>query len=407
VNAVHQPSSQRAADRVRGQTLFPFGVDEFFLTNVLRTYAVTSVEMSKWLFFVLPTLDSEVKKALGLLKDSSLVQGGGGPPQTKALVGPLISQVVTALSIAAGKEADYIPRGAASDAEGSHYLGVDAGLLEAAKDSWPSAAAARLGLWNRHAGTPYFPVLGEEAASIAGALKSAFSGMLELMSACTVEHTVEDLQQCLQNLAFLSSSHPPALATTQAFTLGGGGISRCGGGSVGGGAGDWNGSSIERELLEFLRNPPQDITQTLPKVTARSGAAAQGDQVGGRFGFPTDIEISRAVLVGLGVGVTSLDSGPHKRDSSSSYSSSKRPREEGPTVESEKTTWRSPPQAFPNWEPTLSRSSGLYYFFNTATKQSVWHDPSLPFPWAWEKGGPSAPKVFVNLITGAHTTTPL
>jgi Acetyltransferase (GNAT) family/Ankyrin repeats (3 copies)/WW domain len=52
------------------------------------------------------------------------------------------------------------------------------------------------------------------------------------------------------------------------------------------------------------------------------------------------------------------------------------------------------------WTLATSRSTGATYFFNTATRQSLWHDPALPAGWAWGKAAENAPKYFVNLFNG-------
>ena len=70
--------------RISSQTSrFPFGVDEFFLSAVLKPRAIARSHAHTWFFLVVPSLDIIVRKALSLLTSGieraiRLSSGGGG-----------------------------------------------------------------------------------------------------------------------------------------------------------------------------------------------------------------------------------------------------------------------------------------------------------------------------------------
>lgn len=55
------------------------------------------------------------------------------------------------------------------------------------------------------------------------------------------------------------------------------------------------------------------------------------------------------------------------------------------------------------WLRQTSRSSGLAYYFNAETKESLWHDELLPVGWAFGRE-PSGAKFFVDLASGHRTS---
>jgi len=62
-----------------------------------------------------------------------------------------------------------------------------------------------------------------------------------------------------------------------------------------------------------------------------------------------------------------------------------------------------PPQG---WQVRVSRSTGNNYFFCSATNESVWHDPALPYGWGWIQEGTGNPRIYVELATGKRENTP-
>lgn len=63
-------------------------------------------------------------------------------------------------------------------------------------------------------------------------------------------------------------------------------------------------------------------------------------------------------------------------------------------------------QAKPNmsWVSAVSKKTGGRYYHNSTTNKSLWHDDALPAGWGWEQAGPDAPRVYVNMTTGEHST---
>lgn len=57
------------------------------------------------------------------------------------------------------------------------------------------------------------------------------------------------------------------------------------------------------------------------------------------------------------------------------------------------------------WLVQRSRSTGLRYYMNPLTRESVWHDPALPFGWGWMKVSPDAPRTYVDLVRGTRQST--
>ena len=57
-----------------------------------------------------------------------------------------------------------------------------------------------------------------------------------------------------------------------------------------------------------------------------------------------------------------------------------------------------------SWVLAVSKKTGGRYYHNPATNKSLWRDDALPEGWGWEMAGPDAPRVYVNMATGEHTT---
>ena len=57
------------------------------------------------------------------------------------------------------------------------------------------------------------------------------------------------------------------------------------------------------------------------------------------------------------------------------------------------------------WTLATSRRTGRKYY-SKENETSLWHDDTLPFPWAFGQDSEDAPKYYVNLETGARTEVP-
>ena len=384
--AVHDPARRNATydkRRIASQQLMPFGIDEFFFTNAVVPRAIAAgmggaPAPASWLFLIIPTVDAEVGKLLALVKASGLCIGGSSA-SASASAREMLHRLLGGLARAAGKEKEW------SAASPSAPPLPSAAALEQWAESWPRAAAARLGLWSRHRGS--FDVLaGSASRAVAEGLGAAFVAALELAASGALAHSGEDLEQITQNVAHLGGAAPELCAVAE-FQVGGGYARR-----VEGGCG-------AVALLAALQAPGVCSDCAVPRCSAMSGSGS-----GGAVGAPSQEEREQA------------GGGAHLP------ASLKRPRQEAegevggskpPPPQPQALAPPPPPpqqqqqqQQYPGWSFLLSKSQQRHYYFHAATSTSAWHDDALPAGWAWAREKEGMPKYYLHLVTGERRATP-
>lgn len=223
--AVHDPStsgsSMYAKRRLGDQRAMPFGIDEFFLTVVLKAGCIargvaaaatpSQSQHPLWLFLIIPAVDAEVSKLLGLLTAALARDPAAGAHAA-------VQAMVAGLAQAAGKAADAAAARPLATAQPPAY----AAAVASWKDTWPKAAAARVALWERFSGQLDVLDAGK-AGDVAAGLRAAVAGAAAAMAVGVLPHVYEDLEQALQNLAFLAGEPAAgALAAPLLFRVGGG-----------------------------------------------------------------------------------------------------------------------------------------------------------------------------------------
>ena len=420
LTSVHDPSRQGSVmytkRRLAEQRLLPFGVDEFFLTNVLKPKAIASgiaadgndakSSSSTWQFLIIPTVDAELKKIFSLIEN-----GLGANPAVASE--PSVQLMLDGLATAAGEgsalaSARQAWQGAPSDAA------ADAMCAESVKQwkgAWPEAAAKTLSLWSRFSGQlEVFDAT--KAGPVAQGLRVAMAGALQAMASCLLPHSEEDVEQARQNLAFFSAA-APALAAPLTFTVGGGAVAQLPldnplSRSLTAALMSAKGCGVPRadnravaSAVSALRGVPFQSPIALAKaghssVTTVSVVSAPSSTVSQQPGQKRPLEpLSDGSGSGAGTAPTSSSSSSVKRA---------RPAAADNASSSSPSTSAHPPP--PPWELRLSRSTGQQYYFNAMTGASVWHDAKLTTGWGWIRERPDGPTIFVNLASGERRTEP-
>jgi len=219
VEDMHSPRNHNFAfekRRVAEQLSFPYGIDEFFLTNVLKPRAISRPGkeiFQQWLFFVVPSVDIIVRKSLTLCIEAIKASSASGavnaaPASNRALVVRLLS----AASKCAGN--DVLPPLSAPDSS------LEAQVKRWEND-WPARAAARVSLWER--GCPARgPFSSAVAEALASSLRDVCAAQVDALAAGALpSRGVEELEYVLQNSEYLGALSP-FLAGALAFVVGGG-----------------------------------------------------------------------------------------------------------------------------------------------------------------------------------------
>lgn len=187
---------------------FPFGIDEFFLSAVIKPRSIAGSQQRSWLFLVVPSLDIIERKALGLLS-------AGCERATAAHCGGQAERVRLAAAAAA-------LAGVPMD---SHA--TDDVSLKRLADNWareyPALASARSGGWARASGPLHFC----DSAAMAGPardLRELWASLTDALSAGAVPSDgAEDLEYALQGSAS-AASVAPHLIGALLFSVGGGDV---------------------------------------------------------------------------------------------------------------------------------------------------------------------------------------
>jgi hypothetical protein len=413
--AVHDPatagSSMYTKRRLGDQrTVMPFGVDEFFLTTVLKagciargvvavgsggggSAAAASVPQPQqqplWLFLIIPAVDAEVSKLLvllaaGLARDPSV----GSHPSVQAMV--------EGLALAAGKAADASAARPLAAAQPPAY----AAAVAAWKDAWPKAAAARVALWERF--SSQLDVLdASKAGDVAAGLRAAMAGAASAMAVGVLPHVHEDLEQAQQNLAFLAGEPAGgALAAPLLYRVGGGVVAP---------VPPAEGRALTGSLLDALRTARGcGVPKPDRRAVAAAADAAAAAQPGGVYRGPlARLRAGTLAAVDVTTGVGGAGGAGRKRPREGEEEA---PPSAAAAAPAAATTAAAPAAAaataYPGWEARVSRSTGNRYYFHAGSNQSLWHDDSLPPGWAWGRAGDGAPRYFVHLGTGERRAEP-
>lgn len=318
---VHDPRSRNYTYERRKMSLqqfFPFGVDEYVLTVVLKARSIArpitrmgllgdgmggTPGPHTWMFLVTPNVDVLLTKALGLVLHSvggtgqGQGQGGGGagagactagsggssidsrgepgclsPAQAQA-----VERLVRAAALCAGAEAEVPPSPLSS-----LPLPALAALAHAWAQSWPTRAAARARLWHKFC----YCEAWEGLPAVRAGSEPLSSSLLHLC--CTLTDVLasggwghrgeEDLVAALQNADALAAI-APHLTFPLLFSVGGGRAVLQGGRHLGGRAtpagnsssssgGGAGGVPVVASLMASLRAVPGGVCAVQRKQRA-------------------------------------------------------------------------------------------------------------------------------------------
>jgi hypothetical protein len=175
---------------------FPFGIDEFFLSAVLKARAVARREAAPWLFLIVPGLDIAVRRALNALSAAEERGAAGGKAARERLA-----------------------------CAAANVAGVGApppqGWLDAATRDWPGAAAGRGGAWDRGGGALRF-FDATVAEPLARDVREFWAAFVDALAAGAVpSSSPEELDYALQGAA-VAAALAPSLAGSLVFDVGAG-----------------------------------------------------------------------------------------------------------------------------------------------------------------------------------------
>jgi hypothetical protein len=385
VAALHDPTRQNftyTKRRVAEQKVVPFGTDEFFLTSALKPTAIAGAAPQDWLFMTIPSVDTEMRFLLTLVRDHVQADPAPGAPPSA----PLLA-VLAPLAAAAGASAQLESArsrwvGAAAVASSSaHPVGeaVESWLAE-----WPKQAARQLGLWNPFPG--HFTVLDSAVARPIGAgLREALAAAAKACALGALRHSAEDLTQIVQQLEHFAVA-APGLVAAHHYTVGGGLVRRV------------RDSKLAAALISAVssghdcgvpRPPPghakSDVAFVSPLAAVASGVSAHLSTAGtGVSTVGSAVDSAPASTGGVGAA-------EHLMPTAAAAVP-------GPISLSARV-------AAAGWSLHTSRSTGKQYWHHAASGRSLWVDAGLPEGWAWGKDGDMAPMYFVELATGKQTET--
>ena len=315
---------------------YPFGVDEFFLSSVLKARTISRNHASKWFFLVVPSLDILVRKALGLLAAGAerAARAGGGLGER------------TRLAVAVAALAGVPIAGGAVD---------DSTLLRSAGGAWskefPSAASARAGGWERAAGSLRFCNLGAMAAP-ARDVREVWIALTDALAAGAVpSEGAEDLEYALQGAA-TAAAVAPHLVGVVAF-------------SVGCGAAVSLGSSIPAavNLLAYLGDFRAEPLRAIPQSFSDTAEVLLNDAA---------YQEARGATITLSCVPAAMTTATTNTSTAAAAAASI-----SVTAESVRKRARAdePPPLPEGWTLLESKSTGRTYFFHSASNISSWERP--------------------------------
>ena len=213
--SLHAPASRAshtyARRAVAGQTCVPFGADEWFLTACLAPHAVAEPRARSWLFVSVPSVDSEVRPLLELVR-AALARR----PQSAASDAPSgdIADVLAAAAAAAGADAEADLAHTLAAAAASSPVNLPETLGRWAS-TWPKAAASRLSVWEPFAGSPALlddSTPSAPAASVSSALRSGIAAALRAIATGVAPADDDDVRLFLQQSEALAAASPGLVA---------------------------------------------------------------------------------------------------------------------------------------------------------------------------------------------------
>lgn len=398
IAAVHAAERQNftfTKRRMGEQSLFPFGIDEFFLTNALKPATIargvvaavvaagTSTRSSSglsaagratavdWLFLTIPSVDTEMRTPLSLVAETL---------EKRAAVPGGVFDVLLPLGEAVGQRAAVdTARTAWSKVDGAAAAKVAAEQVKAWAGEWPKLATAATGLWSAFPG--HFSVLdGSVAAPLAGGVRSAIAASLSLCATGALVHTDKDVALMVQQLEHFAHA-APGLVAAHHYRVGDGRAVHV------------DGSATASSLLAAVASAKGCGVAAPPRTRSGSGAAT------GAYRSPLDAAGAAAI--------------PSPADAAAAFGSTSVAAAGSSSAGAAVAAAASAPAAaagvvpvVAGWELRTSRSTGKLYWFQAATGRSFWHDPALPAGWAWGQDKPDLPKYYVHLATGAQRQHP-
>jgi hypothetical protein len=371
---------------------FPFGIDEFFLTAVLKLRAVAAPSTRDWLFLALPNID------IVLIKCISLV-GAALEADTSAWADPALRRILSHAAAAAGDAASE-----AQIAAGSTGGKTPATLVAAWRATWPEAAGKRIAMFSAFPGR-FLAAVPSVALPLLASIRATVAATVDAVGAGKLPHKEEDVEVLLQNLQHLSSMGGEPLVA-HVYRVGEGHVERV--------AGSPHSAALVADLaaardcavplpsLEHVgykrvwkERQGAPGTQPDPVVAAALVAAARADAAAGAAGG------------GGGEGAGALPE--HAAPPPTAAGAEARGVPVAGMAETPAGTAAATAQPPPGWTLHVSRSTGRQYYFLAATNESAWHDDTLPAGWAWRQTGPDgpggqpAPREYIHLASGARS----
>jgi hypothetical protein len=241
-----------AKRRITEQRYWPYGCDEFLLTNVLKPRALAAATVQQWLFLIVPTFDLSMSVALAaalkavtaavartVAQQAAGLAGTTVPPLHASAVLVLTHAVAVArgAAAAAGAEKEFArclaPEDGSGPADAPHWVPPTDGTTGLAllqrllaslpqwRSAWPAAVRKAVGLWTGRFGGRFLAVQPGAPARAAAGLRTMYSALLDAYAAAAFAHSADDMQQAVDDVQ-LAADVAPGLVGALAYSVGAG-----------------------------------------------------------------------------------------------------------------------------------------------------------------------------------------
>eukprot|EP01138_Halocafeteria_seosinensis_P007445 gb/GECG01007610.1/.p1 GENE.gb/GECG01007610.1/~~gb/GECG01007610.1/.p1 ORF type:complete len:676 (+),score=80.71 gb/GECG01007610.1/:1-2028(+) len=205
---IHHPDNHNYTyDRrnvAKHTSMFPFGIDEFFLTHTLKNFCAVRSTPCSWLFVVIPNIDRVITQGLKAIKET---QNGEAHKET-----PISSYepVTLALQAAAGTAGENMATPESID-------------LEACAKWWPREASKRLKLYSKDNTNLAF-LDTDKVQQTLESFRLFLKHMLESISLGYVEASAQIQQLIIENLYHINKMDAGRVIRICSYSLGNGSV---------------------------------------------------------------------------------------------------------------------------------------------------------------------------------------
>ena len=203
--ALHRPEALNYTYKRRNieaqQSCFPFGIDEFFFSSVMKPMVLAQPEKETWMYAIVPSIDRVVqtmtRAVLSVVADQ--------PQLLKE--GPLRHLVEEGAKAIGDAKVATLPE---TIADGNAMAEE---LFNSRLNRWPKAFADVVGLYQPYAGS-FDTFFTPSACQVMKSLTAMLSCFVEALSVPTIAASISDQELAIQNLNHFAEANGRAIAAT-------------------------------------------------------------------------------------------------------------------------------------------------------------------------------------------------